>query len=129
MRGNQFVKNYEFDYNFGPPWGHCPVVFTSVAGHIIKEDFPKAYGWNSCDPGALFDAPIERTVDEVRSSGIISHRWRLIPISQIKQLPTTLSSKHAIAVVSLYGPIVIEKVKILVLKLEILSLHRILDWK
>ena len=66
VRGNQFVKNYEFDYNFGPLWGNCSVIFTSVSGHLIKEDFPKAYGWNNCDPGALFDAPIERSVDEVR---------------------------------------------------------------
>jgi DNA topoisomerase III len=67
VTGTPFVKNYEFDYDFGIPWGRCSVVFTAVAGHIMKEDFPQAYGWNKCDPAELFDAPIERTVDEVSS--------------------------------------------------------------
>jgi len=60
------VKNDDFNYDFGQPWGSCSVTFTSVAGHVMNEDFPEAYGWNKCDPIALFDAPIERQVSTVR---------------------------------------------------------------
>lgn len=68
IRGTQYVKNYEFEYNFGGSWGQCSVVFTSVAGHLMNEDFPQAYGWNRCEPIALFTAPIERTVAEASTS-------------------------------------------------------------
>jgi DNA topoisomerase-3 len=56
------VKNYEFDYDFGPPWGSCSVTFTSVAGHVMSEDFPETHAWGKCDPLALFEAPIERKI-------------------------------------------------------------------
>lgn len=37
---------------------------TSVIGHLNGLDFPPRYkGWRSCDPGHLFDAPVEDTVD------------------------------------------------------------------
>jgi hypothetical protein len=65
VRGNQYLKNYQFDYNFGPPWGACSVTFTAVAGHVMDEDFPESFGWGKCEPGALFDAPIVRRVHEV----------------------------------------------------------------
>jgi DNA topoisomerase-3 len=59
------VKNYTFTYQFAPPWGNCHVTFTSVSGHIINHDFPNQFRkWEGCDPGALFDAPIERSVDD-----------------------------------------------------------------
>lgn len=38
---------------------------TSVIGHLNGLDFPSRYkGWRSCDPGSLFDAPVEDTVDQ-----------------------------------------------------------------
>jgi DNA topoisomerase-3 len=65
IRGNQYVKNYKFSYQFGPPLGHCEVTFTSVSGHVHKQDFTHRFsGWYNCDPGDLFDAPIVKTVDE-----------------------------------------------------------------
>lgn len=68
IRGNQFIKNYEFDYNFGQRWGHCHVTFTSVVGHLIGHDFSSVYRkWESCNPSVLFDAPIEASVAEVSS--------------------------------------------------------------
>lgn len=58
IAGNRYVKNYEFDFSFGPPWGHCSVTMTSVIGHIHTLDFEQQYRkWNSCPPGQLFDAP------------------------------------------------------------------------
>jgi len=67
IRGNQYIKNYKFDYNFGHRWGHCHVTFTSVVGHLIGHDFPSSYRkWESCNPSVLFDAPIEASVSEVR---------------------------------------------------------------
>jgi len=38
---------------------------TSVLGHLNGLDFPSQYkGWRTCDPGSLFDAPVEDTVDQ-----------------------------------------------------------------
>ncbi|KAG5297252.1 DNA topoisomerase III [Histoplasma ohiense] len=63
IRGNVFVKNYEFDFTFAPPWGQCSVIMTSVLGHLTNLDFDSQYrGWNSCPPGRLFDAPVVDSV-------------------------------------------------------------------
>jgi DNA topoisomerase-3 len=59
------VKNYKFDFRFNP-WGQCSVTFTCVAGHIIAQDFGDRFKkWHSCNPQALFEAPIESKVAEV----------------------------------------------------------------
>ncbi|PPJ59249.1 hypothetical protein CBER1_05328 [Cercospora berteroae] len=59
ITGNQYVKNYEFSFNF-PGWGPCEVTMTSVLGHLMEADFgPQYKSWHSQDPSALFDAPIE----------------------------------------------------------------------
>ncbi|MCJ1256443.1 DNA topoisomerase [Lignoscripta atroalba] len=64
IAGNQYVKNYEFDFSFGPPWGNCAVTMTSVIGHLNGLDFDQQYRkWQSCRPGQLFDAPVVETVD------------------------------------------------------------------
>ena len=63
VRGNQYVKNYEFDFNF-QSWGNCPVVMTSVLGHLTGLDFDKKYkNWKSCQPSQLFDAETATTID------------------------------------------------------------------
>ncbi|KAJ5500208.1 hypothetical protein LT330_002309 [Penicillium expansum] len=65
IRGNQYVKNYEFDFNFGGAWGNCSVTMTSVVGHLTGLDFDRQYkGWMSCPPGSLFEAPVQETVDK-----------------------------------------------------------------
>ena len=65
VRGSQYLKNYCFDYTFGPPWGNSSVTFTSVAGHLISQDFPARYKqWSAHDPAELFHAPIEKKVDD-----------------------------------------------------------------
>ncbi|EGP87686.1 DNA topoisomerase 3 [Zymoseptoria tritici IPO323] len=68
IQGNQFIKNYIFDYNF-PGWGQCSVTMTSVAGHLMSHDFPREYkGWQSCDPSALFECRIESYIDNERKA-------------------------------------------------------------
>ncbi|KAL6250990.1 DNA topoisomerase [Rhinocladiella similis] len=62
IRGNQYVKNYEFDFNFRQ-WGNCSVTMTSVLGHLTGLDFDQKYkSWKSCQPGQLFDAETVTTV-------------------------------------------------------------------
>ncbi len=42
---------------------------TSVIGHLNGLDFPSQYrSWRSCDPGTLFDAPVENTVDKDKTA-------------------------------------------------------------
>ncbi|KAK5100556.1 DNA topoisomerase [Lithohypha guttulata] len=63
VRGNQYVKNYQFTYNF-PLWGDCDVTMTSVLGHLTGLDFDQRYRkWTSCPPSQLFEAPIQVTID------------------------------------------------------------------
>ncbi|KAF3897584.1 DNA topoisomerase [Trichophyton interdigitale] len=65
IEGNQYVKNHEFDFTFGPPWGSCSVVMTSVLGHLTASDFePRYRNWNSCNPSQLFAANVIIAVDK-----------------------------------------------------------------
>ncbi|KAH6633732.1 DNA topoisomerase 3-beta [Boeremia exigua] len=64
VRGNQYVKNYRFDFRF-PQWGQCDVTFTSVLGHVMGHEFIERYRkWHSCQASDLFDAPIQSFVAE-----------------------------------------------------------------
>ncbi|KIW99668.1 uncharacterized protein Z518_11081 [Rhinocladiella mackenziei CBS 650.93] len=64
VRGSQYVKNYEFDFNFRQ-WGTCSVTMTSVLGHLTGLDFdPKYKSWKSCPPSQLFDATTLITIDK-----------------------------------------------------------------
>ncbi|KAF2664070.1 prokaryotic type I DNA topoisomerase [Microthyrium microscopicum] len=65
IRGTQYVKNYSFDYTFNNSWGPSSVVFTAVSGHIMQQEFPSRFkNWNNTDPWDLFEAPIEKSIDE-----------------------------------------------------------------
>ncbi|KAL2816784.1 DNA topoisomerase [Aspergillus cavernicola] len=69
ITGNQYVKNYVFDFNFGAPWGDCSVTMTSVIGHLTSVDFPREYKtWLSCPPAVLFEAPIHTSVDKDKTA-------------------------------------------------------------
>lgn len=66
ITGNPYVKNYDFDFNFGPPWGNCSVTMTSVLGHLNELKFHAQYSqWRSHPPFSLFDAPVEDVVNQV----------------------------------------------------------------
>lgn len=66
ITGNPYVKNYDFDFNFGPPWGNCSVTMTSVVGHLNELRFPAQYKqWHNPPPSSLFDAPVEDVVNPV----------------------------------------------------------------
>ncbi|KAL9075310.1 MAG: hypothetical protein Q9161_001687 [Pseudevernia consocians] len=69
ITGNPYVKNYEFDFNFGPPWGNCSVTMTSVIGHLNELKFPSQYKqWHSPPPSSLFDAPVEDVVNKDKTA-------------------------------------------------------------
>ncbi|BEJ16114.1 hypothetical protein CspHIS471_0507190 [Cutaneotrichosporon sp. HIS471] len=59
---NKFCRNFDFPYRLPPPLGDnrdCEFTVTSVLGHLTETDFPDEYRqWSSCDPFALFDAPV-----------------------------------------------------------------------
>ncbi|KAH6627843.1 DNA topoisomerase [Chaetomium tenue] len=56
---NTYIKNFTFDYDFGPPWGHCSVTMTAVKGHLTTVEFPPDYKqWEYPPPDRLFDAPV-----------------------------------------------------------------------
>ena len=62
IRGNQYVKNYEFTFHFRE-WGNCSVIMTSVLGHLTGLDFdPKYKSWKSCPPSRLFDAESQKSL-------------------------------------------------------------------
>ncbi|KAL4960635.1 DNA topoisomerase 3 [Aspergillus stella-maris] len=64
IAGNQYVKNYVFDFNFGGQLGNSSVTMTSVLGHLTSLEFPREYnGWTSCQPAALFEAPVKIEID------------------------------------------------------------------
>ncbi|KIW31309.1 uncharacterized protein PV07_02966 [Cladophialophora immunda] len=68
VNGNQYVKNYEFDFHF-QQWGNCSVTMTSVLGHLTGLDFdPKYKNWKSCPPSQLFEAETKITIDRDKQS-------------------------------------------------------------
>ncbi|MCJ1313211.1 DNA topoisomerase [Agyrium rufum] len=69
VQGNPYVKNYEFNFDFGAQWGQCPVTMTSVIGHLTGLAFPAEYkSWTSCNPAQLFEAPVKDEVDKDKKS-------------------------------------------------------------
>ncbi|KAF3770002.1 hypothetical protein M406DRAFT_34535 [Cryphonectria parasitica EP155] len=60
---NQYIKNYCFQFDFGPPWGICEVTMTAVLGHLTSTDFEDGFrNWRHPPPVALFNAPILTSV-------------------------------------------------------------------
>ncbi|KAK3333433.1 DNA topoisomerase [Cercophora scortea] len=60
-----YVKNYLFDFDFGPPWGHSSVTMTSVRGHLSAVDFTAEHQrWDYPPPDRLFDAPVRTFVPD-----------------------------------------------------------------
>lgn len=60
----QFTRLFEFNYMIGGQ--PCAMLMTSVLGHLMELDFVDPYRkWNSCDPTALFEAPVRKHVPKV----------------------------------------------------------------
>ena len=58
---NKFIKNFDFLY----PQINATFTVTAVSGHLMEHVFPPNYkGWHSCDPYALFDAPVVTQVTQ-----------------------------------------------------------------
>ncbi len=69
---NKYIKNYDFTFNFLMPLGNASVTMTSVMGHLSASDFDEAYrSWKSCNPTALFEAPISVYVPQVRCTSFL----------------------------------------------------------
>jgi len=63
-----YIKNYTFDFDFGPPWGHSSVTMTAVKGHLTAVEFPGEYKqWEYPPPDRLFDAPVLTVVPNVNN--------------------------------------------------------------
>ena len=58
---SRYNKIYEYEYNlFGR---RCEMTMTSLSGHLMEIEFVVGYQkWHSCQPLALFTAPIEKKV-------------------------------------------------------------------
>lgn len=66
VAGAQYTKNYDFTFNFGPPWGTCNVTMTSVLGHLTEVDFgPEFKDWKYPPPYKLFDGRVHVKVHNV----------------------------------------------------------------
>ncbi|RKP36084.1 DNA topoisomerase [Dimargaris cristalligena] len=58
---SKFCSNFDFPYKFRNQ--DCQVTVTSVAGHLMRIDFPPEYrSWRAVDPVALFQAPLVKEV-------------------------------------------------------------------
>nr|XP_054763637.1 DNA topoisomerase 3-alpha-like [Lytechinus pictus] len=56
---SKFNKIYEYDYSLLNQ--QCEMTMTSVSGHLLNYEFALAYQkWHSCNPVALFDAPVQK---------------------------------------------------------------------
>ncbi|KAH9278374.1 DNA topoisomerase 3-alpha [Echinococcus granulosus] len=56
---SKFNKIYEFPMTLNG--ASCSFVMTSVSGHLLNYEFSQCFrSWESCNPLALFDAPIEK---------------------------------------------------------------------
>jgi len=70
---SQYIKNYAFTFDFGPPWGNCDVTMTCVTGHLTEQQFGPDYkDWRFPPPERLFDAPLHTVVNDVRRPSPVS---------------------------------------------------------
>jgi DNA topoisomerase III len=64
---SEYNPVFEFDYTLEGQ--RSSFIVTSVTGHITEIDFTEEHRkWSSCDPLALFDAPIRKQVSQVNPS-------------------------------------------------------------
>ena len=67
---SHFNKIYEFDYMVQGQ--QAEMVMTSLSGHLLNMEFAPQYRkWYSCNPIALFDAPLAKGVGEGNNSALI----------------------------------------------------------
>lgn len=69
----KYVKNYSFQFNFGPPWGNCSVTMTAVLGHLSSVEFgPEYKDWSYPPPERLFTGNIHTSIPQVSSYGVLA---------------------------------------------------------
>lgn len=130
ITGNPYVKNYDFDFNFGPPWGNCSVTMTSVIGHLNELRFPARYKqWHSPPPSSLFDAPVEDVVNKVSFLRVCRSHNLKKKVRTRKLSPITSHNKPNTLGLFSSGLIAIERVSTLVRRCDE-QLSRAIDpWK
>lgn len=70
--GSRYNPVFEFSYSV-PGLGDCAMSVTSVAGHLLENEFEARYakGWASCDPKELFfKAKVIKLIPSVRTHAI-----------------------------------------------------------
>lgn len=80
------IKNYQFNFDFGQPWGQCAVTMTCVVGHLTNLEFPPEFkDWKYPPPDRLFGAPVQTTIPDVSKSSVTEPttlalvcRWQII---------------------------------------------------
>ncbi|KAG5919766.1 hypothetical protein E4U42_006424 [Claviceps africana] len=66
---NKYIKNYSFDFDFGPSLGPCSVTMTCVTGHLTNVEFTSEYkNWSYPPPESLFNAPIVTSIHDDKKS-------------------------------------------------------------
>lgn len=115
-----FNKIYSFQHDF--KGNRVDMIMTSVSGHLMTHEFVDTFkGWQTCNPISLFEAPvykkcpenyvkIRKTLEREVSLSLFT-LW-LFQISVI----FIIFERFVRVMASLYGPIVIEKVKTLATK-------------
>ncbi|KIL66374.1 hypothetical protein M378DRAFT_185976 [Amanita muscaria Koide BX008] len=62
---SQYIKNYDFDYQYT----RASFTVTCVAGHLTHFDFTERHrAWHSCDAFELFDAPVVAQVADTNKA-------------------------------------------------------------
>ena len=68
------------------------MVFTSVVGHLMELDFGSEYrGWSRCSPEALFEAPVHKTVSQVRIDAYVIGELNCSPVQSKKPIERNLA--------------------------------------
>ncbi|KAL5714566.1 DNA topoisomerase [Ranunculus cassubicifolius] len=62
---SRYNRVFEFMYTNSRNGQHYEMLVTSVTGHLMELDFADQYRkWNSCDPVALYEAPVHKFVPQ-----------------------------------------------------------------
>lgn len=62
----KYISNWDFTYRLGGSARQTRFTMTAVTGHLTSTDFGEGYKrWQSVDPMALFDAPINTFIKDV----------------------------------------------------------------
>jgi DNA topoisomerase III len=86
---SRYNRVFEFEYMIRNQ--RCLMVVTSVTGHLMELDFDERYKrWASCDPAALYQAPVRKFVPQVYATFYYCALFECIISSSLFTLPFLL---------------------------------------